>query len=187
MMTGMSKMRASAMAVPALVAMLVTGCSSDDGGEDPINVPTPSAEETGNGDASAARDEAVLEALFLSYYDALVQLENGEAEDGSVFEGIAVETVIDEQVGRALSFREVGLISRGEPEITQVQATVDEDRGRIEACVNADNWQVYTEEGEVVPMDVPESDATLLLAERGAEGWIISEHPSSAEGVAVTC
>lgn len=179
----------TALLAPVLALALVAGCSSDDGESDAEASITPGGTEDagGDGEPDTAADEAELEQLFLDYWAAMVELENSEELDPTVFDGLAADEVREQQVARVEPFKEAGIIAEGEPVITEVTANAEGDRATIEGCVNRDDWLFYDEEGEEVPVESDEAtDAKVVEAERGADGWVISRHARDAE-VTLSC
>jgi hypothetical protein len=179
--------------VAALLALTVSmaACSSDDeGGEEPIEGAgsgSPEPEETASDDAAA---KAEVTDLYLAYWDAVVELENGDELDRSLFDGIATTGLVEEELSRVSSFKDNGIHREGEPTIGNVTVTIDGDTARIEACKNEAGWDVI-EDGEVVPDAVPpelqEPHPNVVTAEREASGdWLINA-TLPTEGATITC
>lgn len=190
------RFRAGLVAGSALLALTgtVTGCSSsEDEGGDPIegaetNSPDGPSQSPEDDDNSA--DIAALERLYQEYWDARVELENGEELDLSLYEGITTDTVVQQEGSQLQQFRDDGIRRQGEPAITDVTVEVDGDTARIEACKSETDWQVV-QGGDVVPNAVPESlrqpHPYLVAAERSGNSWLISQTSLPEEEATISC
>lgn len=176
------------------LAGTVAGCSSDSGSEEePIGgVETGSTDSAtatdGTGDDQAA-DIAELEQLYQDYWDAWTELENTKELDFSLLDGIATETLVQQDGPRLQQFRDDGIHRRGAPTISDVTVSVTGDTARIESCKSEADWQVV-QNGEVVPEAVPDAlrapHPFLMAAERSAHGWLISRTLPQEEAT-ITC
>lgn len=187
-MTGFSKKRMATTLLPALTAAaLLSGCTSSPGEDESPILPTESAEETtpASGDAEAA-DIAALERLFRDYNAAIAELDASPEVNMSVFDGIANDEVRETHLGRTQSLKNLGLRVEGEFTVSGLMVELGGDAARVQGCVNADAREVLDENGDVVPAEHTDSDASLVLAERAEGGWLITED-RGAEGATVTC
>ncbi|MBB0230957.1 hypothetical protein [Streptomyces calidiresistens] len=177
------------------VACLTAGCSSS--GEEqegageimgaetaPPESPTGAAEgeETGTEEA----DVAALEQLYRDYWKALIALENGDALDPGLFEGIATPGVTEEQISRVQPMKDDGIRREGEPAVDDpVVELISDDSARIESCVDPENWTAVRN-GENLPIQSAGKSPRVVLAERTSGTWLISEERPSEEAV-LTC
>lgn len=169
--------RAGPAAGLALILATVAGCSSDGGNnEDPIDTgdtssPSPDAE------GGEADDEAELVALYEAYWDAVTASENGEELDPQLFDGITTAGVMEQELGRIGTWKDVGGYREGAPVIENVTVTVDGDTARIEACKNEADWRLF-QDGEELEDSLPESltvpHPNVVTAERMSGEWLIN-------------
>ncbi|MFD7513087.1 hypothetical protein ACFV5N_27640 [Streptomyces sp. NPDC059853] len=181
--------RAGPAAGLALILATVAGCSSDGGdNEEPIDTggtssPSPDA-EGGEGD-----DEAALVALYEAYWDARVEVENSEAGDIHLLEGIVTPAMLEKELSRVRDFQSNGLYRQGGPVIENITATVDGDTAIVESCKSEEGWDIM-KDGEVIPGVVPEElinvHGHVVTAEKGDGAWLITDTLPEEEGN-VTC
>ncbi|MEO3750851.1 hypothetical protein [Streptomyces sp. B6B3] len=187
----MRRIQTGLVAGLALLALTgtVSGCSSDDGDEPIEGAETGpgSSEESENDDESAA--EAEVADLYLAYWDAVIELENGDELDRSLFDGLATTGVVESEVGRVSAFKDNGVHREGEPTIENVTVTIDGDTARIEACKNEADWRVVDGNGEVpdaVPENLQRPHPNVVTAERTDGEWLITA-TLPTEGATITC
>jgi hypothetical protein len=189
------RFRTGLVAGLALLALTgtVTGCSSDDEGNEPIegaqtNSPEPGNETPEDDDNNA--DVAALERLYQEYWDARIELENSKQLDFSVYDGITTETLVQEEGALLQQFRDDGIRRQGEPTVTDVTVEVTGATARIESCKKEDGWAIVRD-GEVLPeSEIPdelrEPHPFLMAAKRSGDGWLISRSLPQEEAT-ITC
>lgn len=162
----MSQLRAGAI-VAAALAVALAGCSGD--ADEPAGLETtapPTAEPTSGDDAAA------VEQVYASYWDAVITSENGPDPDPALFDGIATGGVVEEQLARVQNMVDEQQQRIGEPEIGEIQVTVDGDEATAEACVDQRPWGVVVQEQTQPPLEIEPGPIGVRL-ERDGDGWVI--------------
>ncbi|WP_130797234.1 hypothetical protein [Streptomyces otsuchiensis] len=175
----------------SMAAVLVAGCSSAtsaDGDAD-RGEPSQTTAARPQPEPESVQDEedvTELESLYLAYYDAVVELQNSQETDRSLLDGIATDSVREQQLSRISQFKDVGITGTGEPVITGLTVHVDGDEATVQACVDSSPWLLHDADGNAVNVEDSGRDARLVLAEREPGGWLITE-TRGAEGATVSC
>ncbi|WP_062209320.1 hypothetical protein [Streptomyces sp. NBRC 109706] len=179
--------------VPALAAMLLAvGCSSDsDEPEETEVTESPRAEDPAAGEEpeaepGAADDIEALEQLYLDYNARLVEMENAGNADGALLEEYAELTVREGESARIRQLVQEGFSRQGEPEIFDVTVEVTGDSAVIQSCVDTANWEPLFE-GEPIDREYNGPVPGIVKATRGESGWLISEHPQTADEATISC
>ncbi|MEV8114774.1 hypothetical protein ACWC9S_03325 [Streptomyces xiamenensis] len=177
--------RAGLAAGLALTLATVAGCSSDGGDNDePIDTGDQSSASP-DAEGGEAEDEAALVALYEAYWDARVELENSEAGDIQVLDGIVTPEMLERELSRIRDFQSNGLSRQGGPTIENITATVNGDTARVESCKSEEGWDVVAG-GEVIPGVIPaeliEVHRHVVTVEKADEGWLINETLPEEDG-----
>ncbi|MEO3750853.1 hypothetical protein [Streptomyces sp. B6B3] len=160
---------------------MITGCSSDDGGEEPIEgaetESSGSDEEQNGADEGQEADVAALTDLYETYWDALVQLDNSTDPDPALLEGLATQSATETEISRMQAYHAQGIRRQGEPTFGDITVTVDGDTAIIEACKSESDWQFVDENGEEVEVegDLTVREPNVVAAERSSDGWLIGD------------
>ncbi|UED85159.1 hypothetical protein [Streptomyces profundus] len=174
--------------VPALAAVLLVGCSSgDDEPEGVESSESPVAEDPAAGDEPEAADDIeVLEQLYLGYQARLVEMESTGNADGALLEEYAELHVREGQSARIRQLAQEGITRQGEPEVYDVTVEVTDDSAVIQACVDTEHWEPLLD-GEPIDREYTGPSAGIVKAARGESGWLISDHPQTADEATITC
>lgn len=129
---------------------------------------------------------AALEALYLAYWDAFVNVSNDPRIDTDLFAGITTDALAE----RKLSYVDRELIANdvrreGEPELSDVTVTVDGDTAQVEACLDESSWKIL-HDGEEVSWEFGDPVPAPMRAERTAEGWVLTDDVAQEEAT-ITC
>ncbi|WP_432746190.1 hypothetical protein H7827_16615 [Streptomyces sp. JH002] len=181
--------RAGLAAGLALTLATVAGCSSDGGDNDePINTGDESSASP-DAEGGEAEDEAALVALYEAYWDAVTATENGAELDARLFDGITTSSVMEQELSRIGTWKDVGGSREGAPVIENITVTVDGDTARIEACKNEAHWRLI-QDGEELEDSLPESltvpHPNVVTAERTSGNWLINASLTTDEAT-ISC
>lgn len=128
----------SVVAATAVLLLVLGACSGESSSDDaPAAKATTSATPTPD---QAAVDEAAVVDLAKRYWAAIVESENTGNDDPAQFADVATSTVIEEQVSKVVEYQKLEVLRVGQPEITDVKATVTGDTAAIGLCLNEDGW-----------------------------------------------
>lgn len=131
-------MNRSIVAATAGLLFILGACSGESSSDDaPAAKATTSATPTPD---QAAVDEAAVVDLANRYWAAIVQSENTGNDDPAQFADVAAPAVIEEQLSKVVEYQKLHLLRVGQPEITDVTATVTGDTAAIVLCLNEDGW-----------------------------------------------
>ncbi|MFB7761340.1 hypothetical protein [Streptomyces xiamenensis] len=181
--------RAGLAAGLALTLATVAGCSSDGGDNDePIDTGDQSSASP-DAEGGEAEDEAALVALYEAYWDAVTASENAEELDARLFDGITTSSVMEQELSRIGTWKDVGGSREGAPVIENITVTVDGDTARIEACKNEADWRLI-QDGEELEDGLPESltvpHPNVVTAERTSGNWLINASLTTDEAT-ISC
>lgn len=169
----------SRTAVVAGCAALLVGagaCSS----EEPEDPQTP--EPTNTQDIAEELDRQEVEALYERYWVEITKIENAVDIDAGSLDSVIDDPML-EQVNASLQrYENQGIVRVGEPEISEVEAVIDGDEGRVLACLNEDEWRAE-QNGELLPIpDGFEGTRPVgAVTERRDGQWIIVEFISTED------
>ena len=151
--------------VVAMAALGISACSSDDPStpDDATSSPTSRA-----ADADAVKD------LVDRYWAAVVRSENTVDSDPGQFDDVAAGKVVEQQMKTARDYEKAGIRRVGEPEITEVEASVSGDTADIMACLNEDEWTAK-QDGTTIKAPKLGPKPWGAQAERRTDGWVITD------------
>lgn len=134
-----------------LLAALVGGCS-DDGETEPrgSDAPTPPADPTPT-ETNPVDD---VRAAWEAYWAAVIASENEGDPSPERFAGVATGGHVEQQLNKVRGYQEIGFVRVGEPEITEVEVTVDGETATVEGCVNQDVWGAKLNGKKIAPPDL---------------------------------
>jgi hypothetical protein len=166
----------------ALLVALAVGlaaCGDDDpapaqdlGGDSSSDATVDDTESSAVPDVAA--DVAALEELHADFWNARIRSHNGPLLDADLYDGITTPEFAEVQLGYVQSQLITHDFHRaGQPKVSDVTATVDGDRARIEACIDQRSWRVVAA-GEEVEVDLSISPQ-VLRATRTGQGWRLTE------------
>lgn len=159
----------------AVLALGVAGCSNDTdepAGLDATSQPSETSDSTSG--QSDADDAAAVEQLYTDYWDAMVAAENGPSADPALFESIVAGNLVEQKLSTVQQMIDDGQERFGEPEIGEVEVTVDGDTARAIACVDQRPWRVVVQ-GQTQPPHEVKPAPIGVNAERTDNGWTIVE------------
>jgi len=151
--------------VVAMAALGITACSSDD--------PSTPDDDTSSPSTRAADADAV-EDLVSRYWAAVVKSENTVDANPGQFDDVAEGQVVEEQVKTARDYEKAGIRRVGEPEITEVEASVSGDTADIMACLNEDGWTAE-QDGSTIKAPKLGPKPWGAQAKRRPDGWVITD------------
>lgn len=168
----------------AVLGLGAAACSADT--NDDADSPASSATEPSMPAPDGPAGE--VEAVFNKYWDAVVRAQNGQSDDpGELFEGIAVDEAIDQNVGVADRYARNGIVRVGRPIVSDVDVTIDGESGHVSACIDESEWLATVEGGATLPPQDDQLSAHPVTFEvvRSGDSWLIG-NPIEAEGT-ITC
>ncbi len=167
------------------LAVGLGGCS---GGDEPAGLettPPPATTATTTPPSTDEQDTAAIRDVYTGYWDALVDSENGPDADPALFDGVATGAVVEEQMARVANMVDEQQRRIGEPEIGEVQVSVDGDDATAEACVDQRPWGVVVQEQTQPPLEVAPGPVGVRLQREG-DGWLIVARIPVAEAT-ISC
>lgn len=161
-------------ALPLVLAALlvVTGCSSDDGGAD--TGPSPNVPS-----ASSVEDQVI--DVVQRYWDERVRVEGSGDYASADFEDILGPGLHEAKAALYDSYAEIGHRRVGAPLLRDLSASVEGSTAVVTMCVNEGPW---TAEADVATVEQPVDEfyAIAFTLERGDDGWLMVDEGSVPPG-----
>ncbi|PZF82310.1 hypothetical protein C1I92_17495 [Jiangella anatolica] len=170
------------------MAVGLCGCSGDDEPAGLATTPPPATTATTATTTPPSADEqdaAAIRDVYAAYWDALIDSENGPDPDPALFDGIATGDVVEAQLARVTNMIDEQQRRIGEPEIGEVQVSVDGDDASAEACVDQRPWGVVVQEQTQPPLEIVTGPIGVRLQREG-DGWLIVARIPVAEAT-ISC
>jgi len=145
------RIRTAACALALATTLLVSACSTDEGGSEAPAPNTPAA--------TATEDEVV--TVLEAFWAERVRVESSGRYDTADFSGILSPRMIEPQTQQYRQFDETGFRRVGQPQLRDYTAEVDGDTAIATVCVQEDAWG---------------AEADVEIAEPEPQGWYASSH-----------
>ncbi|PSL01388.1 hypothetical protein CLV30_114118 [Haloactinopolyspora alba] len=169
----------------AVLGFVGSGCSAANGADqqrtEPDGVRTSSATTTS--DTPVTR----IEAAFSAYWDAVARAQRGDSGDpAELFEGVATDAQIQQNVAVAERYARQGLVRVGDPVISDVEVTLDDGAATVAACVDESEWRAVVQGRTLPPPDHQQQPHPVKfdVVKQGGT-WLIGS-PVDAGGT-ITC
>lgn len=169
----------------AVLGLVGSGCSAANGADQQRT--EPASVRTSTHAPSADTPVARIEATFSAYWDAVVRAQSGDSADpAELFEGVATDVVIQQNVAVAERYARQGLVRVGGPVVSDVEVTVGDDAASVTACVDESEWHAVVDGQTLPPPEQQQQPHPVKFDVVSAGGtWLIGS-PVDAGGT-ITC
>lgn len=169
--------------LPGVALLALAGCSGS-GPEATPTVSIPPMTTPAPTPTEADDDAAVLE-VFERYNEARVAALNGPDPSPELWTDFASEEIVAEFTSQARDYAENDIAFTGEPTISDVEVTwEDDDTAVVLACADDSGW-IGTQAGEPLPPRPFDVYPIALLVERDGDRWVAHNGASVPEDL--TC